>query len=189
VVSLAHRILLAGMIAGLAAGGCATAPAPQAEPAAEQTSARTPRNVALQREAPVGQLVSWASGSFVFVVSYDEARTWSEGSLGRLARQTGIVAILDAYANDPEVDVLSLNDAVGANPERNTAIMLLMARSLERGKASVIDAERRFVVGSVTVVPFAEPTHAGRRFETRDGRRILEVIDVVYQRPAGGILL
>ena len=68
-------------------------------------------------------------------------------------------------------------------------LFLSMARSLERGKASIIDAERRFVVGSVNVVPFAESTHAGRRFETRDGRRILEVIDVVYQRPPGAILL
>lgn len=181
---VANRIRLAGVIAGLAVCGCATAPAP-----APPSTAAAPRNVVLQHEAPVGQLVSWASGTYVFVVSYDEARTWSEGGLGRLARQTGILAVLDAYAGDPEIDVLSLNDAIGNSPERTTAIMLLMARSLERGKASIIDAERRFVVGSVNVVPFAAPTHAGRRFETRDGRRVLEVIDVVYQRPPGAILL
>ncbi|MDX2171298.1 MAG: hypothetical protein SF182_29795 [Deltaproteobacteria bacterium] len=179
--ALVHRAVLIALIGTVA---CGTHPPTQPEPA----SSFAPRNVALQREAPVGQLVSWASGAYVFVVSYDEARSWTKGSLGRMARQAGIGAILEAYVNDPEIDVLSLNEAIGNDPQRTTAVMLLMARSLESGNASIIDAERGFVVGSVNVVPFSERTHAGRRFETRDGRRVLEVIDVVYRR-AGGILL
>ncbi len=159
-----------------------------APPRAAVADAPDATSIALPHEAPKGQVVSWTSGPFVFVVDYDVMIAALDGPLRAVPRYAPLRGILHANANNPDLDIFSLNDVADHNSELAAVVPLLVAAVLESGNASLIDMEHGFVVKSVKRVPFSANGHSALRFETRDGRPVLEVVDFSPSRaPLQGV--
>lgn len=138
--------------------------------------------IALPKDAPSGQLVSWVRGPFVFVMRSDDVLAALESVPGDASRQAAIRAALLAHANDPGTDVLFLNAVIGNSPHLHAAFGPVLADLLTERRASLIDTERGFVIGSVQEVARSTRAARYRSFQTRDGREVLRVADPHWTR-------
>lgn len=173
---------LCALIAVVALGGCATRPQAMPPPAnaADQKGSHW---IALPHEAPTGQLVTWTRGPFVFVMRYADVLTSLDTALGDSKWHAPIRSALLTYENDPDAAVLPLNDVIGKSPDLDAAFAVVLANLLEERRASLIDTERGFVIGSVQEVTASGVESRGRLFQTRDGREVLRTTEVSWAFP------
>ena len=142
--------------------------------------------IALPREAPSGQLVSWAVGPFVFVMRYDDVLASVDSVLGDTGRHAAIREALLSYENDPDAAVLPLNDVIGESDDLQAVFGFVLANLLEDRRVSLIDMERGFVIGSVQQITNLGHDRRSRSFLLRDGREVLRVTE---EYSGSGLLL
>lgn len=170
-----------GLILAAVLGGCATsASQPRSSEAGDGGSW-----IALPKEAPAGRLVAWVRGPYVFVMRYDDVLA-SLDAVSDVDRHAAIRDALQASENAPGTDALFLNPIIGDSPQLTAVFGPVLADLVARRRASLIDTERGFVIGSVREVPVATRAARYRTFQTRDGREVLRVADQPW---AGGIPL
>jgi len=172
------NVMIALIAAAAVLWGCATQPPAASSPAA--AAAPVQRWIALPHEAPPGQLVSWSSGPFLFVMRYGDVLTALDDDFGDASHIDAVRAALLAHANEPDGGALYLNEVFGPAADLHVTVGFLVAGLLETRRASLIDTERGFVVGSVSEITETKPGRRARRFETRDGRKVLRVVDRYY---------
>jgi len=170
-----------GLILVAALAGCATSASPSRSPAAGDGG----EWIALPREAPAGRLVAWVRGPYVFVMRYDDVLA-SLDAVSDVDRHAAIRDALQASENATGADALFLNPLIGDSPQLAAAFGPVLADLLTGRRASLIDTERGFVIGSVQEVPVATRAARYRTFQTRDGREVLRVADQPW---VGGIPL
>jgi hypothetical protein len=158
---------------GLSCGSCALSTrAPVSPSTLEESNGEW---ISLQREPTTEALASWSFGPYIFVFSHKDALAYLDeawpGDMG-----AGVVgAALLAYGQSGTT--VNLNDVLGSDRRASGVVLYMVAGLLETGRASVIDSDRRFVIGSLYFVRFTEYGARGRRFQTRDGRVVLRVAD------------
>lgn len=138
--------------------------------------------IVLEHDPSRQRQVHWSSGAYVIVFDYGDAleRLRAPRFAGDDADRQ---ALLDALTAAGAVgDPLSLDEMVaGLPPTANSRYALraafLVAEVLESGRAGLVDTRQAVVIGSLKLVRFADHARRGRRFETRDGTLVLEIVD------------